>query len=167
MTTDNRPVYCWDTSVFLAWLNEEAGAPLLDIDLVAQEIDKNKAVLVVPVTIISEILDSKLSGDQRAKLNAFLKRSTVINATTTLPIAIKARELRDAGRAMKPPRKIKTPDATVVATAVIYKCDALHSLDDRGGGPLKMAGMRELNGLKICKPVPVSGQRGLENFKDK
>src|SRR5262245_51358576 len=101
MTTDNRPVYCWDTSVFLAWLNEEAGAPLIDIDHVAQEIDKNKAVLVVPVTIISEILDSKLSGDQRAKLNAFLKRSNVINANTTLAIAMKARELRDAGQAMK------------------------------------------------------------------
>src|SRR4029079_15139196 len=116
MTTDNRPVYCWDTTVFLAWLNEESGAPLLDIDSVAQEIDKGKAILIVPVTIISDILDSKLSGEQRARLNAFLKRSNVVNATTTLPIAIKARELRDAGRAMKPPKKIKTPDATVVAT---------------------------------------------------
>ncbi len=160
----SEPIYCWDTTVFLAWLNEEASAPLADIDLVAQEIDAGRAVLVVPVTITSEILDSKLSGEQRAKLSAFLKRSNVINADTTLVIARKAREIRDAGLAMKPKRSIKTPDATIVATAVIYRCDALHSLDDRGSGPLRLVGMPVLGGLKICKPVLATGQRGLDNF---
>lgn len=126
----NEPIYCWDTTVFLAWINDEAGAPLADIDLVARQIDAGDAVLVVPVTITSEILDSKLSGEQRAKLSAFLKRRSVINADTTLVIARKAREIRDAGLAMKPIRKIKTPDATIIATAVVYKCDSLHTLDD-------------------------------------
>ncbi|HVA47035.1 MAG TPA: hypothetical protein VNH11_11770 [Pirellulales bacterium] len=26
MTNDGKPIYCWDASVFLAWINEEAGA---------------------------------------------------------------------------------------------------------------------------------------------
>ncbi|MBC8350381.1 MAG: PIN domain-containing protein [Planctomycetes bacterium] len=162
--TDKRPIYCWDTTVFLAWLKEEPNAPLADIDLVAREIDDNKAVLVVPVTITSEILDSRLSGEQRAKLSAFLKRSNIINANTTLDIAKKASEIRDAGLAMKPAKKIKTPDATIVATAIIYQCDALHSLDDKGSGPLRMKGMAVIGSLKICKPITASGQRGLDGF---
>ncbi len=152
-----KAVYCWDTTVFLAWLNEERGAPLADIEAVVREIDSNQAVLVVPVTIASEILDSKLSAAQKAKLSAFLHRSNVINADTTLNIARKAREIREAGLAMKPERKIKTPDATIIATAVIYGCDALHSLDDRGNGPLRLAGLPELRGLKICKPISSAG----------
>jgi predicted nucleic acid-binding protein len=162
----SKPIYCWDTTVFLAWLNEEASAPLADIDLVAKEIDAGEAILVVPVTIASEVLDSKLNGDQRAKLTAFLKRSNVINADTTLAIAQKAGEIRSAGLAMKPQRKIKTPDATIIATAMLYKCDALHSLDDRGNGPLKLNGLPIVGGLKICKPVATGGQRGLDNFSD-
>jgi hypothetical protein len=35
---------------------------MVNIDLVAQEIDRNKAVLVVPATIITEILDSSSAG---------------------------------------------------------------------------------------------------------
>jgi hypothetical protein len=46
-------------------LNEEQSAPLSDIEIVAKEIDTSEAVLIVPVTIISEILDSKLSGDRK------------------------------------------------------------------------------------------------------
>jgi predicted nucleic acid-binding protein len=162
--SDKKPIYCWDTTVFLAWLNEEQSAPLSDIEIVAKEIDTSEAVLIVPVTIISEILDSKLSGNQRAKLTAFLKRSNVVNADTTLNIARKAREIRDAGQAMKPKRNIKTPDATIIATAIIYGCDALHSLDDRGNGPLRLSGLPAVDGLKICKPISASGQKGLEGF---
>jgi len=120
--------------------------------------------LVVPVTIVAEILDSKLSGEQRAKLTAFLKRSNVIVADTTLNIARKASEIRDAGLAMKPARKIKTPDATIIATAVTYGCSALHSLDDRGNGPLRLNGTPASCGTRITKPISATGQRGLDNF---
>ena len=49
----NRPTYCWDANVFLAWLGEEATAPLADIDLVRGEIDKGEANLLVPVIAYS------------------------------------------------------------------------------------------------------------------
>jgi hypothetical protein len=49
MTNDGKPIYCWDASVFLAWIYDEAAAPLADIAQVVEEIDKNAAVMVVPV----------------------------------------------------------------------------------------------------------------------
>lgn len=44
MTNDGKPVYCWDASVFLAWINDEAAAPLADIAQVVEEIDKNASL---------------------------------------------------------------------------------------------------------------------------
>ncbi|HVC98954.1 MAG TPA: PIN domain-containing protein [Pirellulales bacterium] len=161
MTKDGKPVYCWDTSVFLAWINEEQDAPLSDIIQVAEEIDRNEAIMVVPVTVPTEIFTSTMTAEQKHKFSRFLKRSNVINATITFAIATKAREIREAGHAMKPVRKIKTPDAQIIATAIIYQCDALHSLDDRGSGPLKLNGMAAVDHLRIEKPIKFSGQKGL------
>ncbi len=161
MTNDGKPVYCWDASVFLAWINEEAGAPLAYIAQVVEEIDKDQAVLVVPVTIASEVLRAKMTTAQAAKFDAFLKRSNVVVAATTFAIAQKAGDIRDAGHAAKPVRKIKTPDATIIATAIVYQCDVLHSLDDRGSGPLKLNGSPIVDNLRIEKPIPFSRQKGL------
>ncbi|MGD0898734.1 MAG: hypothetical protein ABR915_12930, partial [Thermoguttaceae bacterium] len=61
MRNKTRAKYCWDTSVFLAWMKAEEGAPLDDIELVAREIDGGNADLIVPVTIYTEILDTKCS----------------------------------------------------------------------------------------------------------
>ena len=162
MSERRKVVYCWDTSVFLAWINEENGAPLADIQLIAEEIESGKAVLVVPVTIATEVLGSKMSPTQRNKFELFLKRPEVVVAETTLAIARKAGAIRDEGLLRNPKLKVKTPDATIVATAIIYQCDALHSLDKRGSGPLKLTDLPSVKGLKICKPVLVSGQKGLE-----
>jgi hypothetical protein len=37
-------IYCWDTSVFFAWLKEEQCHPLADIALVVDEITKDRAL---------------------------------------------------------------------------------------------------------------------------
>lgn len=89
MTNDGKPIYCWDASVFLAWINDEADAPLADIAQIVDEIDKNQAVMVVPVTIASEVLRAKMTQAQAEKFDAFLKRSNVILAATTFAIAPK------------------------------------------------------------------------------
>ena len=159
MPKSRKPVYSWDTSVFLAWMNEEKGAPLGDIALVVDEIDKNKAILVVSVLVVPEVLETKMTDDQKAKFNSFLQRSNVQLIATTLAIAQKARGIRDKGAAEG--RKIKTPDATIIATAIVQRCDVLHSLDDRGSGPLKLNGSPIVDHLRITKPMPLSGQRGI------
>jgi predicted nucleic acid-binding protein len=163
--SEPRPtLYCWDTDIFLAWLKEEDSAPLADIELIARDIDSKRANLVIPVTVITEVMESRLSGPQRAIWQSFQRRSNVIVASITPEIAAKAAEIRAIGLSLKPKRKIKTPDAQIVATAIIYRCDVLHSLDDRGDGPLRMNGTPLAFGLHICRPISASGQRGLEKF---
>lgn len=156
------PKYCWDTTVFLAWIKEEASAPLEDIELVVDEIDRNAAVLVVSGIVQAEILEAELKPAQRAMLGQVLSRSNVVNADATVPIFQKAGEIRSRGHAEKPKRKIKTADATVIATAISYGVDALHTLDDK---LLRLSGKPIIDGLKICKPMPLSGQRGLEGLR--
>src|SRR5262245_59915718 len=127
MSKEKRPIYSWDTSVFSAWLGEEEGAPLADIALVASEVNKDQAVLVVSVTVLAEISRTQMTTAQRDQFDQFLKRSNVIVADTTRAIATRAQELRDWGREHR--KSLKTPDATILATAASYPVDALHSLD--------------------------------------
>jgi len=151
-----KPKYSWDATVFLAWLVEEATAPLLDIDAVVGEIDEDKAVLIVSVTAYSEILEAKNDPDKMAKFREFLKRSNVVVADSTVAIAERAGQIRSKGLAQG--RKIKTPDATYLAVAVHYKADVLHSLDD---DMLNLNGSPIVDDLKITRPKPSSGQTSL------
>ena len=144
----NPTKYCWDTSVFLAWLNEETSAPLRDIDVVVGEIDSGKATLIVSVTTYSEILETKHTKEQLNKLDLFLKRSNVMIADVTVPIAQEASRIRSAAHSQK--RNIKTPDATIMATAILYEADVLHSLDPHH---LNLSGSDIVNRLKIIEPI--------------
>jgi len=148
--------YAWDTCIFIAWLCEEAGAPLVDIGLVVDEIDTDKSNLIVSVTTFSEILETKYSPDQIDKLNQFLQRSNVIKVETSFKIAKKASGIRSA--ASREGRKVETPDAQIVATAIVYGADVLHTLDDK---LLALNGSPIVDGLKIETPKPLSGQAAL------
>ena len=155
-TPSRRATYCWDTSVFVAWIKNEEGAPLADIGLVTDELDKNQSNLLVPMPIVTEILEARHSPDQIAKFNAYLQRSNVILADTTYPIARKASDLRSAFLAQN--RKLKTPDAQVIATAIVYRANALHSLDP---DILNVAGDPAIEGLRISRPMTIHGQRSV------
>jgi predicted nucleic acid-binding protein len=126
------------------------------MDLVVNEIDSNRANLIVSVTTYSEILASKYDQTQLDWLTKFLRRSNVICVDTTAPVALKAAKIRDAG--LQDGRKIKTPDATVIAVAILYKAHVLHSLD---GGMLSLNGTAIVDNLPITKPCLRSGQRSL------
>ncbi|HTU92066.1 MAG TPA: PIN domain-containing protein [Gemmataceae bacterium] len=148
--------YAWDSGVFIAWLCEEATAPLGDIDLVVREIDGGRANLILSVMTYSEILESKYSKDQLNKLDLFLRRSNVITVNTTIPIAQKAAQIRDAG--LSEEKKIRTPDATIIATAILHKAHVLHTLDK---GILSLNGTKIVDGLAITTPYLKSGDKSL------
>ena len=150
--------YAWDTSVLVAWLCDEPGAPLDDIGLVVDEIDRDKdpAVLILAVTIFTEILETKHTPEEIDKLSKFLSRSNVLKVETTFKIAKKAGEIRDAALAQG--RKIKTPDAQILATAILYDADVLHTLDDQ---LLNLSGSVIVDGLKITLPELLGGGKSL------
>jgi len=144
--------YAWDSTVLIAWLLEEASAPLVEMGEVVREIDNGSANLILSVTTFSEILESKFTVAQLDQLEKFLLRTNVVRVDTTFRIAKKAAVIRDAGLPEK--RKIRTPDATIMAVAVMYKVDALHTLDR---GMLALNGSAIVDGLRITSPHPVSG----------
>ena len=160
MSKIRRAKYCWDTSVFLAWLKDEADAPLDDIALVADVIDDDKADLIIPVAVFSEILEAKHTKRQMRQLKQFSKRSNVLSVDTTIAIAQRASELRSS--LLREGRKLRTPDAQIAATAILYDVDMLHSLDP---DLLKINGNPAGDGLMIVRPRLLSGQRALPGFR--
>jgi predicted nucleic acid-binding protein len=154
--TSSKTSYAWDTTVAIAWVCEEAGAPLADIGLVVAEIDNNRANLILSVTTFSELLESKFTPAQFALLMGFVKRSNVVSVNLTIPVAMKAAKIRDAGQ--RDGRKIKTPDAQIIATAVSHRADVLHTLDDK---ILALDGSPIVDGLCISRPKLITGQASL------
>jgi predicted nucleic acid-binding protein len=151
----SKPNYSWDASVFIAWLDAEESAPLTQIASVVEEIDAGTANLIVSVTAYSEILEVKRTKRKMEKFKNFLKRSNVLVVETTVAIAEKAAEIRSKGLKEKPPRKLKTPDATFMAVAILYKADMLHSLDPDF---LALDGKPIVDGLAIKSPQTRDGQ---------
>ncbi|MFO0966087.1 MAG: PIN domain-containing protein [Gemmataceae bacterium] len=150
-----KRLYSWDSSVFIAWLIGEETAPLGGIDAVADEIDSGAANLITSVVAYSEVLSARHSEEQMARFRGFLKRSNVTIAENTLVIAEKVGQIRSLCLSQSPKRKLKTPDATFIATAIIYKADVLHSTDP---DILRLNGNPAVEGLRIATPSSLTGQ---------
>ena len=160
MRDNRKPVYCWDSTVIIAWLEEEPGAPLGDMDLIVSEIDKREANLLLPVTAYSEVLRAKHTPDQMDKFKSFVARSNVVPADITLQIALLVEEIRSNGLEAVPQRSIKTPDAQFMATALVYKADVFHTLEPK---LQSLDGSSIVKGLRICAPKPLGGQQSVLN----
>ena len=145
--------------MLVAWLRDEDSAPLGDIELVIGEIDAGEAILLVSVLVYSEVLETHYTPEQMARFRSFLQRSNVEVANVTQPIADKSGQIRNRGILAKPKRSIRTPDATVIATAIIYKANVLHTLEE--GGWAALGGSDSVDGLKITKPKPLRGTTSL------
>jgi predicted nucleic acid-binding protein len=143
------PKYYWDTSIFLAWLMNEKRAPgeMEGLAEVAALFDRREAVLVTSVLAKTEVLESSLDATGRALFDDIFKRSNIVLCDVTEPISDLAREIRDHGKLSG--RNIKTPDATHLATAIIYRVDAMHTFDGR---LLSLNGAGTGRQLVVCKP---------------
>lgn len=151
--------YCWDTSVFLGWINREAAAPQADIEAVLTEIYAKRGTLIVSVVTYTEILSAKHTAKQQQIWDAFLKRSNVLRVDVTFPIAQKAEEVRSRALSLGPKserRKIRTPDAQIIATAIVHQADVFHSLEPKH---IALSGSPIVDGLTITKPSLVGGQK--------
>lgn len=162
---DKTPVvprtYCWDTSVLLAWLNSEESTSLPDINLLVHQFNSGQANLVVSATLLTELLATKHKPAQAEALEKFMQRPNVTWANVTVEIAKKAAEIRDYWMQTSKKgerRNITTPDAQIIATAVIYKVDALHSMEPKHH---KLNGTRIVNMLRITLPREYDGQLSL------
>lgn len=161
------PTICWDTSVYIAWLNQQTDAPLADIDAILDDVHANRCVLMVPVTVYTEIVRAKHSAEQITAFDRFLDRSNVMTIEQSIGVARATERLRsravsmdlDGGKVKAgQERSIKASDAAIIATAILYKADVIHSLEPKH---IILSGSPIVEGMRICKPVGPGGQLAL------
>ena len=104
-------------------------------------VERRQATIITSEVVISEVLEDA------AKLEELMKRPEYFMVTPGAPIQRKVRDIRTAAREIG--RTPKTPDATFIATALLYKAEALHTFD---GPVLGLSGLTCVDGLTICKP---------------
>jgi hypothetical protein len=161
-----KKVIYWDTSVFLAWLQDEPwDAEIIDgIEATVRHVHNNQILLITSIVTDTEVLRSRMTPEALRKWEGVFKRKNVKMIVHDQRVGRKSNEIRDCFFQRK--IKIATPDSIHLATAIINEADEFHTLD--GAGPTKKAsdlirlnGDPCVNGLKIITPAATTKQMSL------
>lgn len=159
--TGSRVVYCWDTCVFLALLRQETDKDIANLLAVAAEIETGQADLIISTIVLAELLELIADNTLAEQFNGFCRRPNVMLANVDPRIARKAARLRWLAKAPDERNHIKklhTPDAIILATAIIHEATALHTYDP----DLLRFNVTDLaNNIPILQPRMSSGQNVL------
>jgi predicted nucleic acid-binding protein len=133
-------------------LKREADKSLGDIIAVAQEIESREADFVVSTIVIAEMLDVIDDSGLAAAFNGFLQRPNVVVFNVDAQVARLTAELRAEWRRTSTAehRNIKTPDAIVLATAILGGADVLHTFEPK---LLRFSGTPLVSNLAITSPA--------------
>ena len=115
---------------------------------VVSMIDKKEAILITSVVSRTEVLESTLTTKNRGAFDELFKRTNCKLVDLNAPISELAHNIREYYRQQG--KKLKTPDCQHLGTAIIYKCDELHTFDE--GDMLPLNGNIAGHNLVICKP---------------
>jgi predicted nucleic acid-binding protein len=132
---NKSPLYYIDTSVWLAWLQNEKRKPgemdgVLDI---ATKMHKSEVRVITSVLTKTEVLESSLGPDAKQKWDGVLRRKNVQVTMTDDRIWSLASEIRDyyhARREEDDLPTLSTPDAVHLATAILYVVDLFYTFDE-------------------------------------
>ncbi len=157
-----KPKFYWDTAPLIAWItNEKRANPaeMAGLAEVVEMVERGSAVLMISVLWRAEVLDLHLTPAQRKRLDDTFDGRTFIEVSIDGRILDLASEIRTIQRASKKKdalKKITTPDAIHLATAIQFDATEFHTFDGaRAGNP---GGLLTLDGnvgghrLKICAP---------------
>lgn len=148
------PVYSWDANVFIAWLEGEE-PHLQGIAAVLDDIENDKAGLVVPSIVYCEVLEFHRTKKDRHQFTNFMLRSNVQPMDVTVRMAERAEEIRSKGMAARPRRAISTPDALYIATAIMGTAHALHTTEKN---LISLSKTPIVDGLEITAPRHKTGR---------
>ena len=145
----SSPKFCWDSSVFIALLTAEPRSEedVAGLSEVIDLVDRREVTVITSSLIRSEVLDDATDPDLRRRLEDLFRRPSCVMVDVNRAISDKAGSLRSACR--ESGRRLRTPDAVFIATALLHRVDALHSFDD---DHLSLSRRPEVDGLLICKP---------------
>ncbi len=144
----------WDSCVFLAWFENEQDKPLAEIKELLEDIAAERLTLVVSAIVGAEVLDRAGVSTAGTQFREYIKRPNIIRADADFRVGERAAEIRqranDAIASGRIKKGVKAPDAMIVATALIYKADVLHTFD-----PV-LIGLDQdpvVEGLRITEPT--------------
>jgi predicted nucleic acid-binding protein len=168
----DRPLYYWDTCLFIAWLkDEERRTGEMDGVRELVERSRRREVRIMTSALTSvEVLTSKILVGFDTLFANLLKR--VNRVSMDIKVAAIAHDLRDY-YSTRPAefgnKTLSTPDAIHLAihlaTAILYWADEFHTFDEHGSnknlGLIPLSGNVAGNGIIICKPVALKPQLDL------
>lgn len=121
--------FYWDTNIFIAWLiNEKREADeIAGIEAHVEAIDQGKAHLVTSVITLTEVLEVGVTREKRDYFKRLFQRERCHLVDVNSEIAELAHDIRVS--AQQTGRKIKTPDAIHMATAIFFGCPTFYTFD--------------------------------------
>lgn len=149
---------CWDTPVLIDWLQGSGTKNRMrSIKSVMSEIKARKYKLAVSTLAYVEILECKMPEQAIKRFEDFMKDRNLVEVfAVDTRIAKRAQALRN--RLNEKGKKIETPDAIHIATAIVGKAKQLHTFDEK---ILKLNGKNEVEGLAITACDILSANRFL------
>lgn len=142
-----KPRYYWDAGLFIALLQNEQRKDPADMPGLLEVVDmadNGEAFIITSGITYTEVLDQPGHAPKRATFRQVFERPNYQVVEPSLTISDKAADFREVF-------KLKLPDATHLATAVLLKVDEMHTFDADDLIPL--SGRAEVNGLLIRKPA--------------
>ncbi len=161
MKINRRKIY-WDTTCWLAWLNDERhiwpASVMTGLQDVVYEVENNQAILFTSAGTRGEIYLGRLDLDKKTMWANLMRRSNVQEISADPRVYDRASQIREYHEARK--QKIKLPDATHLATAVLYRADEFQTMDGLQKDGSKHRKLLSLSGdvggynLKVVHPYP-------------
>lgn len=164
MKTGRRKIY-WDSACWLAWLNGEGietwpASVVQGIKDVVAEVEANRAILLTSALTRGEIFQGKLSEAKKDMFAKVLRRRNVREINADPRVFDEASRIREYHANQPEKRRISTPDATHLATAVLYEADEFLTMDGLKRGGQNKAKLIALSGdvgghnLSVVHPYP-------------
>lgn len=158
--------YYWDACLFLAWLKDEKRrqGEMEGIREQVERVRRNEIRVITSALTYSEVTAAKIPNETADAFANVMQRKNIRLIDVSVPIARKAGELKDF-YAAKGGKRLGTPDAIHLATAIIYQAKEFHTFDQNNSGGtlglIPLSGDVAGHNLTICKPF-VGAQTSLD-----
>ena len=133
---------CWDSSVLIDWIKGDDQGRMKRIGMVVSGVEQDNYRIVVSTLVYVEVLESAMPEGTMKMFQQFIQnRKQVEVVAVDIRVAQKAQLIRNNSR-----KKLSTPDAVHIATAIVSGAKIFHTFDD---GLLQLSGQDEVDGLTI------------------
>ena len=157
-----KPIFYWDTCLFLAHIKGEKREPdeLMGLRDVVKLYHSKEINIITSILTKAEILSATLGKDEIEKLENFYKRSNFEMVETDFRVWQLTYEIRNYYRAKKEETGLPTlsiPDSIHLATAINRNVDEMHTFDRKDNKnrraliPLSWI-VADKYKITICKP---------------